>query len=157
MKATTTKKIFTFILLLSGMFSFSIAEAQLTCDCAHGQVGYCAADNHGNIKCHKVHFPDGWRVGGNGMTEASREASLKGVTPNPVSYSTVISFSTEQSQKVSLKIFDTNGRLITTLANSSFEEGNHEIVWNADVNAGIYFLQFQTEENSEMTKLVVTK
>ena len=50
-----------------------------------------------------------------------------------------------------------NGRLIKTLADNIFEEGEHLIKWNVEeVNAGIYFLQVQSEEFSKMEKLIVT-
>ncbi|HYV92880.1 MAG TPA: T9SS type A sorting domain-containing protein [Chitinophagales bacterium] len=97
-----------------------------------------------------------------GINESGNQTREISIYPNPVSPdqsgSTTISISLSESQKVSLRIFDMNGRLITTLANAPFEQGNHEIVWNAaDVNAGIYFLQLLTEENSETVKLVVAK
>lgn len=76
--------------------------------------------------------------------------------PNPFSNSTTISFSLAQSEKVSLKIFDLNRRLIKTLADNVFEEGEHSIEWNAEkVNAGIYFLQVQSAEFSKTEKLIV--
>ncbi|MBK5284163.1 MAG: T9SS type A sorting domain-containing protein, partial [Bacteroidia bacterium] len=80
------------------------------------------------------------------------------IFPNPVTNTTTISFSLSQSQKVSLKIFDVNGRLVSTLADKVFETGENEIVWNAnDANAGVYFLQFQSAENLQTEKLIVTK
>jgi len=80
------------------------------------------------------------------------------IAPNPVSSSTTISFSLNQSENVSLKIFDLNGRLIETLASTVLEEGEHSIEWNAEsVNAGVYFLQVQTAAYSKTTKLIVTK
>ena len=80
------------------------------------------------------------------------------IFPNPVTNTTTISFSLSQSQKVSLKIFDVSGRLVSTLADKIFEAGENELVWNADeVNAGIYFLQFQSAENLQTEKWIVTK
>ena len=80
------------------------------------------------------------------------------IFPNPVTNTTTISFSLAQTRNVSVKIFDVNGRLVTTLADKMFETGENEIVWNAaDVNAGIYFLQMQTAETLQTEKLVVTK
>jgi hypothetical protein len=159
MKTTTTNKLFTFILLLSGMFSFSIAEAQV-CDCTNGQPGWCYIDSHVNARCerYKPHGNNhgGFRIGQN-ESVMGIEASLQ-VYPNPVAGSTTISFSLEQTQKISLRIFDMSGRLVTTLADASFEAGDHEIVWDAtDVNDGIYFLQVRSEENLEVVKLAVTK
>jgi len=80
------------------------------------------------------------------------------IYPNPIANSATISFSNSQSQKVSLKIFDVSGRLVSTLADRIFEAGENEVVWNADLlNAGIYFLQFQSAENLKTEKLMVTK
>ncbi|MEO8148715.1 MAG: T9SS type A sorting domain-containing protein [Bacteroidia bacterium] len=79
------------------------------------------------------------------------------VFPNPLSSSTTISFSPGQSGKVLLKIFDLNGRLIETLTDNVFGEGEHSIEWNAEkINAGIYFLQVQSTEFSKTEKLIVT-
>jgi hypothetical protein len=80
------------------------------------------------------------------------------IFPNPVTNTATISFSLTQSQKVSFKIFDMNGRLIATLADKIFKAGENELVWNSDkVNAGVYFLQFQSAENVQTEKLIVTK
>ncbi|MBK8845918.1 MAG: T9SS type A sorting domain-containing protein [Bacteroidetes bacterium] len=84
------------------------------------------------------------------------------IAPNPISSETsgltTISFSLEQSQKVSLKVVDLNGRLVKTLTAQVFEEGEHSVVWNVEeVNAGIYFLQVQTADYLKTEKLVVTK
>ena len=78
--------------------------------------------------------------------------------PNPFSSSATISFTLSQSQNVSLKIFDLNGRLVSTLADKIFEEGENALELNAEtMNAGVYFLQMQTEENLQTEKLIVTK
>jgi hypothetical protein len=51
-----------------------------------------------------------------------------------------------------------NERLVSTLADKMFEEGENQIAWQADeVNAGIYFLQFQSAENVQTEKLIVAK
>ncbi|HYV92883.1 MAG TPA: T9SS type A sorting domain-containing protein [Chitinophagales bacterium] len=92
-----------------------------------------------------------------GINDIPASRSTTGIFPNPFSGSTTISFSLEQSQNVSLRIFDMNGRLVTTLADAYFEEGDHEIVWNTEnLNPGIYFLRFQSAENSETVRLAVT-
>jgi len=80
------------------------------------------------------------------------------IFPNPVTNTTTISFSLLQTGNVSVKIFDVNGRLVSTLADKMFEEGENEIIWNAaEANAGIYFLQFHSAENLQTEKLIVTK
>jgi hypothetical protein len=85
------------------------------------------------------------------------------IAPNPLSGSTTISFDLPQSQKVSLQIFDIEGRLIKVLADAQMQAGAHQFVWNAKnekgitVQAGIYFLRMRTEDYAETRKLVVVK
>ena len=108
---------------------------------------------------------DGWMVTlGTGCSQrlaAETENNLTNgvaIFPNPVTNTTTISFSLTQSEKVSLNIFDVNGRLVSTLADKFFDAGENKLVWNADdVNAGVYFLQFQSAENLQTEKLIVTK
>jgi hypothetical protein len=112
--------------------------------------------NHGGL--------DGWlvKLTNNGQrissaTENFSETELK-ISPNPLSNYTTISFSLSQSQNVSLNIFDMNGRLIKTLSDNVFEEGEHQIEFNAEkLNAGIYFLKMQAGEFLKTEKLIVTK
>ncbi|MFI5219730.1 MAG: T9SS type A sorting domain-containing protein [Bacteroidia bacterium] len=92
-----------------------------------------------------------------GINEVMKENNLS-VFPNPSSGSTTISFSLSKSEKTSVKIFDINGRLITTLAKREFGEGKHNIKWDAeDVGAGIYFLRVDADTYSENQKLIVAK
>lgn len=80
------------------------------------------------------------------------------VYPNPLSSSTTISFSLSQSQKISLKIFDMNGKLVKAIADKMFESGDQQIKWNTlDVKAGIYLLRMEGTNYSETKKLVVIK
>lgn len=111
--------------------------------------------NHGGL--------DGWivKLNNNGhrissSTENFSESGLK-ISPNPATNSTTISFSFSQSKNVSIKIFDVNGRLIKTLADNVFEEGEHSVEWNAeDVKTGIYFLQIQTNDFMKTEKVIVS-
>jgi len=92
------------------------------------------------------------------MQNPSSDDFLLTIFPNPISNATSISFFLVHSEKIALRIFDMNGRLVTTLADKIFEAGENEMMWDAtDVNGGIYFLQFQTEENLQTKKLIVTK
>jgi len=80
------------------------------------------------------------------------------VVPNPLSSSTKISFILGHSEKVSLGIFDLNGKLITTVADREFSGDEHELKWNAaNVQPGTYVLRMETATNVETRKLVVVK
>ena len=108
---------------------------------------------------------DGWMVTlGTGCSQRLAQGTENNLShklamfPNPVTNATTIFLSLAQSENVSLKIFDVNGILVTTLADKMFEEGENEITWNAaDVNAGIYFLRMEAANYSENRKLIVAK
>jgi hypothetical protein len=170
MKITITKKLFAFIIMM--MFSLTFVNAQ-SCSGNKIRVFRCGQVDHwGDADCRTRcvfpnNIPNGWYIGdcisyGCGARFANEPADEKlftlAVSPNPVSGSSVIYFFLEQSQKVSLSIFDVNGRLVCTLADKIFEAGENEINWNAaDANAGIYFLRMETVSYSENLKLIVTK
>lgn len=80
------------------------------------------------------------------------------IAPNPFSTSATIYFSLEQSQMCVLKIVDLSGRVVTTLADKIFEKGYNEVEWTpGNVSAGVYFLLFQSVENLQAEKLIVTE
>ncbi len=155
MKSKMTKKVLTFILLFSGMFSFSDAAAQFHCDCAPGNpVGYCAVNNHGQIKCVKFKkFPDGWL-----QSNQNFEFNSLAISPDRASKSAIISIFLEHSKKISLRVFDMVGNVVSTLPAKTYEEGENKLVLNTEkMNGEIYFLQIQSEENRETVKMILTK
>jgi hypothetical protein len=90
--------------------------------------------------------------------EAAYESSLVSISPMPVSDYAAISFSIPEQQKVTLEIFDMNGRLITTLADEDFQAGENEIHWNAsEYDSGIYFLQMKALNYSATEKISIIK
>jgi len=158
MKTTMTKKFFNFILLFSGMFSFTPADAQCYCSCdSHPRFNaYCVTKPNGTFRCKSVGHSACERIGNS--TTSLNVSSLEDIYPNPVSATATVLFYVAQTENVSVKIFDMSGRMVAVLADASFEEGDHEINWNAAVvNAGIYFLQFESAENFQTQKIVVTK
>jgi len=85
------------------------------------------------------------------------------VFPNPVYQSAIISYSIQQDSKVSIKIYDVNGRQVKTLVNKEELAGTRQVQWNVTdekgntVPAGIYFLKVQAGNYSETKKLNVVK
>lgn len=145
MKPQLTKKLFAFI-LSTMMFSIMpvLVNAQKNCTdgkCPKGQIcynGYC------------VKF-GGW----GGCT--TRACGWKTIY-NSGSQSAVISFSLEKPEKLSVKIFDMTGRFMKTLADKVFEQGEHQLQWDAaGVNAGIYIVQLNDGTYREAKKIAVIK
>jgi hypothetical protein len=165
MKNQLSKRLFAFILTIM-MFTgiIHLADAQTLCP---GKLALCRTGcgficikcvSNGSVQ---YYLNQGWhRCYGPRLSERETVQDENTITifPNPVLNSTNISFSLQQAENVSLKIFDLNGRLIQTIADNIFQEGENEVVWNADdLNAGVYFLQFQSAEYLQIKKVIVTK
>ena len=85
------------------------------------------------------------------------------ITPNPFIQSADIKWQLKQREHMTIIIFDLNGRIVKTLAEGMFEEGENEMKWNADdangnsVKAGIYIIRMQSATLSATVKLIVTE
>ncbi len=66
--------------------------------------------------------------------------SLKPNYPDPFNPVTRISFSLPQNELVEINVFDMTGRLVSSLVNSEYSAGTHEVVFDATgLPTGIYF------------------
>jgi len=67
--------------------------------------------------------------------------------PNPFNMSTQINFSIPSSGAVSMKIFDINGREVSSLIEKHLPAGSHSAVWNAgnsfELSSGLYFCRLK--------------
>ncbi len=79
--------------------------------------------------------------------------------PNPFNPKTKILFSLNNTENVSLKIYDVFGREIKTLIDKKFmSDGNYKIDFDgSNFNSGIYFYKLTTNNFSEMKKMVLVK
>ncbi|MCB2205216.1 S8 family serine peptidase [bacterium] len=64
--------------------------------------------------------------------------------PNPFNPTTTVRFSLEQTQHVRLTVYDMFGREVTVLAEGSYEQGTHEVVFDAaGLPTGTYFYMLE--------------
>ncbi|MDP4266324.1 MAG: PKD domain-containing protein [Bacteroidota bacterium] len=78
--------------------------------------------------------------------------------PNPVSSTTMISYSIETSTPVALNIYDIMGNKIYTLINEKQKQGNYTLEWNRkNLMDGIYFLQLKTNRGNVVRKIVLVR
>lgn len=78
--------------------------------------------------------------------------------PNPFNPSTKIKFSVPVAGNVSLKIFDTQGRLVKDFGEVNFDAGIHELEFNAGgLSSGIYFYRFRANNYIHTGKMTLLK
>ncbi len=79
--------------------------------------------------------------------------------PNPARDRVTISFTLPETQTATLKVYDSQGREISTLFQGEVKAKQlNQVKWQADKKpAGLYFLQLQTPTLQQQQKLLVTK
>ena len=93
----------------------------------------------------------------------ARNFELKQNYPNPFNPTTKIAFTIPTAQKVSLKIYDAQGRLVQTLLDEPIVAGRHEVEWNglnqhnAAASSGVYFYLLQNGGFREMKKMILLR
>jgi hypothetical protein len=97
-----------------------------------------------------------------GIAEKSQKLPIANIVShaNPVSKIAEFHLSAPKTANITLKIYDTSGKLVKILSNLP---GETEIVWNLSdtqgrtVKSGIYFVRFVSKDQTTINKLVVAK
>ncbi len=90
----------------------------------------------------------------------SQKSGLISLKPNPFNGSTKISFLVSDSKNVSLKIYDTSGRLCRTIMNKRLDAGSYTCTWNGKnangkiLSSGVYFSVLRIGDRKLVKKLV---
>jgi hypothetical protein len=78
--------------------------------------------------------------------------------PNPFNPTTTLSFAIPIDSKVSLSIYNMQGREVSTLIDANMDAGYHSIVWDANSYAsGVYFVKMMAGEFVNIQKLMLIK
>jgi hypothetical protein len=86
------------------------------------------------------------------------EFGLDDAYPNPFNPITTLSYKLPLDSKVSVKIYNVQGRLIETLVNQDMQAGYHSLTWNADNHSsGMYFVKLIVGEQVSTQKLLLVK
>ncbi|MDQ3291413.1 MAG: T9SS type A sorting domain-containing protein, partial [Bacteroidota bacterium] len=95
------------------------------------------------------------------VEEPVKEATLEQLQayPNPFKEKVTVSFTLPQSQKATVKIYDSQGREVSTLYQGEVEANQkYQVEWKAgNKAAGMYFLHLQTPTIRRQSKLLLTK
>jgi hypothetical protein len=93
--------------------------------------------------------------------ETIRDFALSSPLPNPTSGVARLDFAVPRASRVSLCLYDMQGRRVATLAEGSFPAGRHQAVWGGTaggrpVPAGVYFVRLRGVGVDLSRRLVVT-
>ena len=111
-----------------------------------------------------IYLANGWNTWGcftccwvtNEEEKSKNETSVTEVYPNQVPGSVTIAFNLPQESEVTIKISDSTGRSVATVANEFFEDGSNELIWDqSGLEPGIYLLHLQSAGYSETKKISV--
>lgn len=88
----------------------------------------------------------------------SKEFSLEQNYPNPFNPTTTIRFALPQPARISLKIFDIQGKEVATLADGWFGAGSHQVTFShKDLASGIYIYKLEANDHAASGKMVLMK
>jgi hypothetical protein len=78
--------------------------------------------------------------------------------PNPFNSTTRIRFTLSASAPVEVKLFDTQGRDVRTLARGTFTAGAHELLVEAQgLSSGVYFVRLSSPDRTESQPLILLR
>jgi hypothetical protein len=78
--------------------------------------------------------------------------------PNPFNPTTQIHFALPEAGKVSLKVFNTAGQIVTTLADGQFDAGWHAVAWDAsNLATGLYVYRLEADGQMMTGKAILVK
>lgn len=96
-----------------------------------------------------------------GIDNNERSKSFVNNYPNPFSVQTNFNFSLAFKSHVSLKVYDSDGKLVKTITDQSFGSGKKNINWNgtnetgSKLPAGVYYYHFKAGDTQQSGKLIL--
>jgi len=86
------------------------------------------------------------------------EFSLNKPYPNPFNPTTTISFSVPNYDFVSIRVYDINGGLVSTLVEDHFNQGNHSLTWDGTgLSSGQYLVKMESGSFSKTQIISLVK
>jgi hypothetical protein len=79
--------------------------------------------------------------------------------PNPAKDRLDITYTIARDQSISLRLFNTAGQLVATLASGRETAGKHTMTWQRHkaLSSGIYFLKLTAGKESTVQKVIFIK
>jgi len=105
-----------------------------------------------------------WGLGAGDWVNTGEAISADGedlrisVSPNPFNPTTVASYELREASNVSLRVYDTAGRLVATLVDGWRQAGMHEVSFDgSELASGIYLAKLEAGEFTAVQKMALLK
>jgi photosystem II stability/assembly factor-like uncharacterized protein len=86
----------------------------------------------------------------------SERPDIMRIYPNPFHTAVAIEIELARTERVSLRVYDSLGRLVATLAEDDLPSGRSSVAWQpAGLQSGVYFYRLETATGSTTRKLVL--
>ena len=90
--------------------------------------------------------------------ETPREFFLSEAFPNPFNNVVKLNYQLPEATLVSIRVFDTSGRMVSTLVNGEIEAGYHVVSWEGrDVASGTYLIQMDVLGSRSTRKVTLVR
>ncbi len=103
------------------------------------------------------------KIGNGRSEEIPKKINSINNYPNPFNPSTIISFFSNQEQRIDVSIFNIKGQKIKTLLHDVCSSGENSIQWEGfdnngkKVSSGIYFYKVESDNQKIMKKMILLK
>ena len=98
-----------------------------------------------------------------GGVPVGTRAAIRRVYPNPFNPSTTVEFSVPKQGPVAVRVYDLQGRQVSTLTDESLPAGVYRVKWDGrdrhgrDVASGIYFATMENEGSRTSVRMTLLK
>lgn len=83
---------------------------------------------------------------------------MESAYPNPFNSVVRLTYGLPQASRVTLQVYDVEGRLVTTITNNTMPAGYHTALWNgSEISSGSYFVRMETTGFSDIRKVTLVK
>jgi hypothetical protein len=137
-------------------------ESQGLYDCLDGSCAEtledCSCESQGLVECEDGSCVDNQEECGDLSNEIPDEFSISKPYPNPFNPTVKLDFSLPSLTHVDINIYDINGAHVQRLMDEVKSAGYYSVSWNAShLSAGMYFIQFASEQGIETMKVLLIK
>ncbi|MFP4058922.1 MAG: PKD domain-containing protein [Bacteroidales bacterium] len=81
-----------------------------------------------------------------------------GTSPNPFSHSTLVNYHLPQTGRLTIQVFDMNGKVVETLYSGNAREGDYQTTWTpVHLKPGMYYIRMITNQQTLTHAIIIAK